>query len=76
MVAARLLRKDGSLAFTMAENYDLSKDYVVVKKVPTACVAFRNDGTSFDQSFVGSGFEDDDFEKQLLFKYSPGIVDY
>ena len=68
MVSARLLKADGRTAHMMGENYDMSADIVVVDKrrLPTACIAFiKQPAMKFDEQFVGSGFEDDDFCRQV-----------
>jgi len=74
IIAARLLRPDGRLAYMMGENYNLEEHLVNVieKRVPTACIAFIHEGISFDESFVGSGFEDTDFCKQFAVRYPKG----
>jgi hypothetical protein len=75
MVSPRLLSPDGRLGHTLADNYDTEKKYVMIEKrrLPTACIAFINDGTKFDEMFIGSGFEDDDFCKQLSIRYPDGL---
>lgn len=83
LVSARLLKPDrsnGMMMFTGDSNVPLSQ----VPRVPTACIAFRNDGTRFDdgtlpdsldkEGYIGSGFEDDDFMAQLSEKYPQGKV--
>ena len=40
-----------------------------IRALPTACVAFINEGTRFDEHYVGSGFEDTDFCHQLDARY-------
>ncbi len=76
LVSARLLKPNGSLGMMSGDNYDLSEDYVECtqfpKRVPTACIAFRNNGVTFDENYIGSGFEDDDFCRQLAKKYPKG----
>jgi hypothetical protein len=71
MMSARLLEPSGRLAYMLSENEDMSHGNIVVEKkeLPTSCVMFRNDGTRFDNQFIGSGFEDNDFCKQLAIKY-------
>jgi len=61
IVSARLVRKDGTPAPMMSSQYALTADFEEVKKVPTACVAFRQTIIRFDENFKGSGFEDDAF---------------
>ena len=76
IVSARLMRPDGRLGIMSGDNYDMSQDYVdcfvFPKRVPTACIAFVNEGITFDESFIGSGYEDDDFCRQLSLKYPSG----
>lgn len=71
MMSARLLEPDRSLAYMLSENNDLSKPIITIEKgeLPTACIMFKNDGTRFDNQFIGSGFEDNDFCLQLQEKY-------
>mgnify|MGYP001420544090 CR=1 FL=1 len=74
MIAARLLRPNGNLAFMMGEDYRIDQSLVEVKerRLPTACIAFRYDGTMFYEGFIGSGFEDTAFCKDLGNKYPNG----
>jgi len=67
--SARLMNKNGKCAYTMVENYDLNVDLIASTKIPTACIAFRKSELRFDEGFIGSGFEDDDFCRQMLEKY-------
>lgn len=67
--SARLMNENGKPAYTMIENYDLTVDHICSKKIPTACIAFRKTDLRFDELFIGSGFEDDDFCRQMLQKY-------
>jgi len=69
MVGARLFNPDGNLQKTNYNNFDLSKDFVEVKTMITACCAFRNTTLRFDENYVGSGYEDTDFCKQLGRKF-------
>jgi glycosyltransferase involved in cell wall biosynthesis len=75
MVAARLLRPDGRLAYMMGENYDVDQPFVEVteRRLPTACITFVCNGLTFDETFIGSGFEDTDFCKQLGNRYKNGL---
>lgn len=43
------------------------------RKLPTSIVAHRNDGLRFNEDYLGSGFDDDDFCAQLREKYPDGI---
>jgi len=74
MVSARLVNKDNTPAVMMNIKPDFSKKVIEVKErmLPSACIAFRNDGTKFDEAYEGAGFEDTDFCMQLNEKYPNG----
>lgn len=75
LVSARLFNSKGVPAHMMGDNYDMTQALVEVdaKRLPTACIAFIKDsGIRFDEQFIGSGFEDDDFCKQLQENYPNG----
>jgi len=65
MVGARLFNPDGALQVTNYRNFDLSKDLVEVEIMITACCAFKNSALRFDENYMGSGYEDTDFCRQL-----------
>ncbi len=73
MASARLLNEDGTPG-PMLRNGPPGPigGWMHVDALPTACVAFRNNGLRFDENFVGSGFEDDDFCAQLRQKHPNG----
>ncbi len=73
MVSARLMNDDGTLG-PMLRNGPPGPlgGWTYVDALPTACIAFRNDGLRFDENFIGSGWEDDDFCAQLRRKYPKG----
>jgi hypothetical protein len=74
MTSARLLDRHENVGPMMFRG-DLDADTTDVPRVPTACIAFRNDGLRFNEAFIGSGFEDDDFCAQIARKYdSPRFV--
>lgn len=83
MVSARLVKPDRSPG-PMMYGGDRTVPLALVPRVPTACIAFRNDGLRFDdgslidsldkEGYVGSGFEDDDFCARLAEKYPTGRV--
>lgn len=70
-VSARLLNKDGSFGPTCARCYSANENEVKLEWsrphciMPTAAMAFvyRH---KFDEGFVGSGWEDNDFFKQYV----------
>ena len=74
MVSARLMHNENKAGLMMNIKPDLSKDVVEVKDrmLPSACIAFRNDGTRFDEAYIGAGYEDTDFCMQLNEKYPNG----
>lgn len=74
MVSARLMDKDNKPGLMVGENYNMIDRLVEIeqRQLPTACIAFRNNGTRFDENYVGSGFEDNDFCHQLATKYPKG----
>jgi hypothetical protein len=77
-VSARLMNADGTVAYNCGQPKDLEPVWLRVKPGPdsvmaTAAVAFRNCGFRFDESFIGSGFEDGDYWFQYL-KSDPGCV--
>ncbi len=78
VVSARLLRPDGSgrAGPNCADNYDLDTPLIWVNQrndgyigIPSACIAFRDNGILFDEEYVGSGWEDADFCCQVKVKY-------
>lgn len=69
MIGARLFNPDGALQVTNYRNFDLSKDLVEVEIMITACCAFKNTALRFDENYIGSGYEDTDFCRQLGGKF-------
>jgi hypothetical protein len=71
VVSARLMTPEGKPGVMVGAEYDMDQPVVKVKarQLPTACICFRNDGTRFDEAFIGSGFEDNDFCLQLAMLY-------
>lgn len=71
MVSARLLNPDGSFAQTCSRCYDREPEQIEITSngvcvLPTAAIAFRYRGFKFDEHFLGSGFEDNDWCFQYL----------
>lgn len=64
MVSARLTMRDGK-AGPMMYMGNIVEPICDVPRVPTAAIAFRNLGCRFDEKFIGSGYEDDDFCAKL-----------
>jgi glycosyltransferase involved in cell wall biosynthesis len=73
-VSARLLDSDGKLQNAMGASKDVVNDILDVSTAPSACVAFRQTGVRFDEHYVGSGWEDTDFVKQLKQIYPHGRI--
>lgn len=75
MVSARLINPDGSFGCMMDIEPNTSKILQTVPKryLPSACVAFRNDGCRFDEQFIGSSWEDTDFCDTLQKRYPEKI---
>ena len=80
MISSRLLNSDGTIGHMMLpkekgpEYYDLSKDIIEIKRkrLLTACIAIRKNNLRYDEKFIGSGFEDDDYCKRLAIEYPYG----
>lgn len=71
MVSARLMNPDGTVGLTCSRCYDLEPDEIEIFTngvcvLPTAAIAFRHRGHMFDENFIGSGFEDNDWCMQYL----------
>ena len=71
MASARLLRSDGSFGPTCSRCLDESPDEIEITSngvcvLPTAAIGFRNRGFTFDEHFLGSGWEDNDWCQQYL----------
>ena len=69
MVGARLLNLNGSLQKTNYRNYDLSTDFVEVRRMIGALNISRNNGLRYDKNYLWWGREDTDFCKQLGGKF-------
>jgi len=67
MVSPQLAKPDGSPGCMMGGCHVQREGITAAKerKLPTACVAIRNNSLRFDEGFVGSGWEDDDYAAQL-----------
>ncbi len=74
MVSARLMQSKTKVGVMMNIKPDLSVEHQLIedKLLPSACIAFYKDDTRFDESYIGSGWEDTDFCFQLNDKYPEG----
>lgn len=71
MVSARLLNPDGSFGPTCSRCHAREPMEIPIKSngtaiLPTAAIAFHHLGFRFDETFIGSGFEDSDWCHQIL----------
>jgi glycosyltransferase involved in cell wall biosynthesis len=75
MVSARLMDSYGTPGIMMSHRRDIIGGTIIVDPgyLPSACVAFRRDGTRFDENFIGSGWEDTDFCDSLHVRYPYGV---
>lgn len=74
MVSARLMNPDGSVGPTCSRCYRLEPDAIEIEPsdhcvLPTAAIAFRNCGIRFDEGFIGSGWEDNDWCFEYLKRF-------
>jgi hypothetical protein len=73
MASARLLNPDHTLGPMLREPPPImSAGLTVAKSLPTACIATAVGRLRFDENFIGSGWEDDDWCAQLRQKYPKG----
>jgi len=70
-MSARLVNEQGQPMNVIGSGHAKAtmSEYTSVQIAPSACIAFRNDGTRFCEEYIGSGFEDIDFHLQLKKKY-------
>jgi hypothetical protein len=76
LVSARLMDKNGSPGAMMHNNNNYAPGWYPPKAkfVPTSCIAFRRSEIRFDETYVGSGWEDTDWCRQLDLKFPLGKV--
>ena len=76
LVSARLMDKNGSPGAMMHNNNNYAPGWYPPKAkfVPTSCIAFRRSEIRFDEMYVGSGWEDTDWCRQLDLKFPLGKV--
>lgn len=65
IVGARLLNLDGTPNKVNYHDYDLSVEYSQTRTMITACSAWRNTKLRFDENYIGWGWGDTDWCKQL-----------
>ena len=65
IVGARLMNLDGTLHKVNYRNYDMSVEYSQTRTMITACCAFRNTKLRYDENYIGWGWEDTDWCRQL-----------
>lgn len=67
LTSARLMRPGGGYACMMDLAIDDNIPFVEAHQhqLPTSAIAFQKTGVFFDEAFVGSGFEDNDFCLQI-----------
>lgn len=71
MCSPRLMNQDGStgpMTGYPAADYQ-GCEIMHRRELTTACVAIRNTGLLFDEEFIGSGFEDNDYCRQLVQRF-------
>jgi glycosyltransferase involved in cell wall biosynthesis len=73
-VSARLLNSDGTVQNAMGARKEVHCPLIDVPTAPSACVAFRKSDIRFDKNYVGSGWEDTDFVRQLKQRTSHGRI--
>ncbi len=74
LVSARLMNADGTPGPMTGEPPPTAGiGLTIATRLPTACIAFHNDGLRFDENFVGSGWEDDDWTAQLRERYPDSL---
>lgn len=69
MVGPRLLNPNGTLQRTNYRNYDLSEDFVEVRRMIGALNVSRKSDLRYDENYLAWGREDTDFCKQLGGKF-------
>ncbi len=67
--SARLMNPDGTVGRNSANNVDLEPGFIEVGMIPTACCIIRKNDVLFDEGYIGAGFEDTDYFRQLLQKH-------
>ena len=75
--AARLFNTNGSVQVTLGtERMPLSPSFIDAehKQILSACIAFLKTDLRFDENYIGSGFEDTDFCKQMIRKFPTGRI--
>ena len=68
MCSPRLLAPDGCFGIMVGNPTNGYKGCEVLhaRELLTACIAIRNTPVRFDEAYIGSGFEDNDYCRQLI----------
>jgi len=71
MASPQLMRPDGGFGIMTGGPRKGGTDCEVLRarELCTACIIIRNTGLRFDENFIGSGFEDNDYCRQLIERY-------
>lgn len=72
MMAARLMRPDGTFGFMMGWDGRGERDGIFAtsdKKLCTACIVMRRTDLRFEEGLIGSGYEDNDICYQIQAAY-------
>lgn len=71
MVSARLITVEKQIAPCQGDTGDTTTPFFPAdqQKVPSAAIAFFNDGTIFDEGYAGAGWEDTDFCRKIVQRY-------
>lgn len=74
MASARLLKPNGKFGQTSSDCYAPEPAEIPVNMLPTAAIAFRYTGLDFDTRYVGSGWEDTDYVRQLKYDNPDAVL--
>lgn len=70
VVSPQLMKPDGTFGFMMGAAFKKTSGLSVACGIlPTACLVLRKTEIRFDENFIGSGFEDNDYCDQLRLAY-------
>jgi hypothetical protein len=71
IVSARLVTRDGRVAPCQGDTGDYTSSFFTAmdQRVPSAAIAFFNDGTIFDENYKGAGYEDTAYCRTMQQRY-------